>query len=164
MIELGGGLHFHAYPARLRTNKDQRLFSQSRSLAEHTHTKSTLSFLKDELRIKKAQLDLRKTGADTQSNRCWSEERTKRQEDEGTQRRTEKRTQAREEQVTKTHKGQLQAQVEERGRSTGRGQTKKRKHKKEKAQAQKEESYGGGKQTTTNGWFCCRYPESRQED
>ena len=54
---------------------------------------------------------------------------------------------------------------EDRGRNTGRGQTKKRNHRKRKKREQKkEESYGGGKQTTANGWLCCRYPESRQED
>ena len=57
LIELGGGLHFRAYTARLRTNKDQRLFSQSRSIAEHTHTKSTLFFLKDGHFFKKTQID-----------------------------------------------------------------------------------------------------------
>ena len=54
-----------------------------------------------------------------------------------------------------------------------RGERKKRKQraveetqaeKEEKARVQKEESYGGGKQTTANGWLCCWYPESRQED
>ena len=57
LIEAGGGLHFRAYTARLRTNKDQRLFKQSRSFAEHTHTKSTLFFLNDEFCVKKAQKD-----------------------------------------------------------------------------------------------------------
>ena len=42
--------------------------------------------------------------------------------------------------------------------------TKAQRQKLEKAQAQKEESYGGGKQTAANGWLCCWYPESRQED